>query len=103
MNVAAAAVSNDGGQNWTLTNRPPVTGAIYGLSYVEGPATAKPKSKLDRTVVITANQGGAAWTPDEGNKWFKLEGVVGYWGVTFADPRNGWLVGLDGRILKISF
>ena len=74
VNVAAAAVSNDGGQNWTLTNRPPVTGAIYGLSYVEGPATAKPKSKLDRTVVITANQGGAAWTPDEGNKWFKLDG-----------------------------
>ena len=103
VNVAAAAVSNDGGQNWTLTNRPPVTGAIYGLSYVESSATAKPKSKLDRTVVITANQGGTAWTPDEGNKWFKLEGVVGYWGVTFADWHNGWLVGLDGRILKISF
>jgi len=102
---AAAAVSNDGGHIWTLTSRPPVTGAIYGLSYIERPATAKSKakSKLGRTVVITANAGGAAWTPDEGQKWFKLEGVSGYWGVTFADSHNGWLVGNDGRILKLSF
>jgi len=53
-------------------------------------------------VVVTANQGGAAWTPDEGATWFKLPGVSGYWGVTFAGS-TGWLVGTEGRILRISF
>jgi hypothetical protein len=54
-------------------------------------------------VVITANDGGAAWTPDEGNTWFTLPGVTGFWAVAFATPKAGWLVGTDGRILKISF
>ena len=58
---------------------------------------------LGRAVVITANDGGAAWTPDEGNTWFTLPGVSGYWAVAFASPKAGWLVGTNGRILKISF
>ena len=33
-NNARTAVSSDGGVTWTLTNPPPVTGAIFGLSYV---------------------------------------------------------------------
>jgi photosystem II stability/assembly factor-like uncharacterized protein len=56
-----------------------------------------------RAVVVTANDGGAAWTPDEGNTWFALPDVTGYWAVAFASPEAGWLVGTDGRILKISF
>ncbi len=96
-NSADTAVSSDGGRTWTLTSHPPVTGAIYGLSYVPGAGTG------NRTVVITANDGGAAWTPDEGNTWFTLPGVSGYWAVAFASPQAGWLVGTDGRILKISF
>ena len=91
---ARTASSSDGGQTWTLTNPPPVTGAIFGLSYVGGPGGR---------VVITANDGGAAWTPDEGNTWFTLPGVSGYWAVAFATPKAGWLVGTNGRILKISF
>ena len=35
---------------------------------------------------------GAAWTPDEGNTWFTLPGVTGYWAVAFASPKAGWLV-----------
>ena len=54
-------------------------------------------------MVITANAGGAAWTPDEGTTWFTLPGVTGYWAVAFASPHAGWLVGTGGRILKISF
>ena len=97
---AAAAISHDGGKTWTMTNPPPITGAIYGLSYV---STGKHPDNLARTVVITANQGGAAWTPDEGATWFKLPDVSGYWGVAFADTQSGWLVGTDGRILRINF
>jgi photosystem II stability/assembly factor-like uncharacterized protein len=98
---ARTATSSDGGRTWTLTNPPPVTGAIFGLSYVgnsEGEG-----ADGGRSVVITANDGGAAWTPDEGTTWFALPGVTGFWAVAFASPNAGWLVGIDGRILKMSF
>lgn len=101
-NSAGTATSGDGGQTWTLTNPPPVTGAIFGLSYV-GHTGAGAGNNLGRAVVITANDGGAAWTPDEGNTWFTLPDVSGFWAVAFATPKAGWLVGTDGRILKISF
>jgi photosystem II stability/assembly factor-like uncharacterized protein len=106
-NNARTATSSDGGQTWALTNPPPVTGAIFGLSYVghgggnEG--NDGDRSNRGQAVVITANDGGAAWTPDEGNTWFTLPGVTGFWAVAFATPKAGWLVGTDGRILKISF
>ena len=101
-NSARTATSGDGGQTWTLTTPPPVTGAIFGLSYV-GRTGRGAGDNLGRAVVITANDGGAAWTPDEGNTWFTLPGVSGFWAVAFATPKAGWLVGTDGRILKISF
>ena len=89
-------------RTWTLTNPPPVTGAIFGLSYV-GKTGRGGGNNLGRAVVITANDGGAAWTPDEGNTWFTLPDVTGFWAVAFATPKAGWLVGTDGRIVKISF
>ncbi len=108
-NNARTAVSSDGGVTWTLTSPPPVTGAIFGLSYV-GRTGRGGGNNLGRAVVITANDpptfstGSAAWTPDEGNTWFTLPGVSGFWAVAFASPKAGWLVnGTDGRILKISF
>lgn len=54
-------------------------------------------------MVVTANDGGAASTPDEGTAWYTLSDVTGFWAVAFATPEGGWLVGTDGRILKISF
>jgi len=102
---ARTATSRDGGKTWTLTNAPPVTGAIFGLAYV-GRAGGHVRGRHDdggRGVVITANDGGAAWTPDEGTTWFTLADVTGYWAVAFASPEAGWLVGTDGRILKVSF
>jgi photosystem II stability/assembly factor-like uncharacterized protein len=103
---AMTATSSDGGITWKLTNAPPVTGAIFGLAYVgraTGSGDQTGAADGGRAVVITANTGGAAWTPDEGNTWFSLSGVTGFWAVAFASPEAGWLVGLDGRILKISF
>ena len=95
---AALAKSRDGGKNWSLTNTPPVTGAIFGLSYV----TRVGEDEGGQAVFITG-PAGAAWTPDEGNTWFTLPGVTGYWAVAFASPEAGWLVGTGGRILKVSF
>jgi len=99
LNNARTATSSDGGVTWTLTNPPPVTGAIFGLAYAHGVGNGDGS----RTVVVTANAGGAAWTPDEGTTWFSLPGVTGFWSVAFASPKAGWLVGTNGRILKVSF
>ncbi len=100
-NMAGTATSDDGGKTWTLTNAAPVTGAIFGLSY-----TSRGEDESEdggHAVVVTANSGGAAWTPDEGKTWFALPGVTGYWAVAFASPKAGWLVGVNGTILKIRF
>ncbi len=113
---AQAATSDDGGQRWKLTTKPPTPGAIFGLAYARGvyrpddPFNRYPFSHdFDRTVVITTETlpkfaaGAAAWTPDEGRTWFALPQVSGYWAVAFANPRAGWFVGNNGKILKISF
>jgi len=105
-NNAGTATSNDGGRSWTLTNPAPVTGAIFGLAYARRINTGDDHEGDDeggRSVVVTANTGGAAWTPDEGTTWFSLPGVSGYWAVAFANRKAGWLVGAGGNILKISF
>ena len=105
-NNAGTATSNDGGRTWTLTNPAPVTGAIFGLAYARRINTGddhEGDEEGGRSVVVTANTGGAAWTPDEGTTWFSLPGVSGYWAVAFANRKAGWLVGAGGNILKISF
>ena len=53
--------------------------------------------------VVATGPGGAAWSPDDGGEWVLLDGVENYWAVAFASPQAGWLVGTDGRILKLSF
>ena len=113
---AQAATSENGGETWTLTTKPPIPGAIFCLAYVSGKKHRDPWSheedeghRFDRTVVITTEtqpnftSGAAAWTPNEGHTWFKLPQVSGYWAVAFANPRAGWFVGNNGKILKISF
>jgi len=88
------ARTSDGGATWESTNWPTFPGAIYGLSYVHG---------LGTTTVVVTGPSGTAWSPDEGDTWESLPGLADYWAVDFASPKAGWLVGTDGRILKISF
>jgi len=89
------ARSNDGGKTWELATNAPIPGAIFGLSYVGTPGRPR--------YIVATGPGGAAWTPDEGDTWNLLEDVEGFWAVAFASPDAGWLVGTEGRILKISF
>jgi photosystem II stability/assembly factor-like uncharacterized protein len=110
---AETAISEDGGHSWTLTNKPPVQGAIFCLAYASGSRHGDDDQPGDHdyghTVVITAetqpsfNSGSAAWTTDEGQTWHALPQVSGYWAVGFANPHAGWFVGNNGQILKISF
>jgi photosystem II stability/assembly factor-like uncharacterized protein len=88
------AVSDDGGRTWELAAPTPFPGAAFGLSYVRG---------LGQRTVVATGPGGAAWSANEGESWTLLPGVEGYWAVAFASPQAGWLVGTEGRILKISF
>ena len=114
--AAQAATSENGGRTWTLTTKPPIPGAIFCLSYARGHENLDPWSEesrfgheYDRTVVITTETlpdfaaGAAAWTPDEGQTWFTIPNVSGYWAVAFANPEAGWFVGNNGQILKVSF
>lgn len=87
------ARSSDGGVTWQLASRPTFPGAIYGLTYVRG---------RTKTVVATG-PGGVAWSPDEGDTWFEVPELTGFWAVAFASPQAGWLVGTQGRIVKLSF
>lgn len=101
------ARSYDGGKTWTLTSSQPNIGTVFGLAYVQGTGNGSTGGGHDpaqqgHAVVVTGPE-GAAWTPDEGDTWYTLPGVSGYWAVAFATPKAGWLVGTDGRILKISF
>ncbi len=57
---AQAATSDNGGQTWTFTTKPPIPGAIFGLAYVRGLEHRDDRSNQDefghehdRTVVIT--------------------------------------------------
>jgi photosystem II stability/assembly factor-like uncharacterized protein len=88
------ARSSDGGRTWRLATRTPFPGAIYGLAYVPGGRSG---------AVVATGPGGAAWSADAGGRWTSLEGVRDYWAVGFASSRAGWLVGTEGRILKIAF
>lgn len=90
------ARSRDGGKSWTLGTPTPFAGAVYGLSYVRG-------FGFGARGVVATGPGGAAWSPDEGENWYLLAETTNYWAVAFANPRAGWLVGTEGRILKVSF
>jgi photosystem II stability/assembly factor-like uncharacterized protein len=105
------ATSSNGGKTWTMTNTPPIPGAIFCLAYASGRRT--PGSKVNpmfaRTVVVTTelqpnySSGYGAWSSDEGQTWHTLSQASGYWAVGFANPQAGWFVGNNGQILKISF
>src|SRR5260370_28841954 len=99
------ARSSDGGKTWQLTAKAPVPGAVFGLSYAQGSGDEEDEEgeqQFQKTVVGTG-PGGSAWTPDEGTTLNSFPRVDGFWAVAFASPRAGWLVGTNGRILKITF
>ncbi|HEY6412463.1 MAG TPA: hypothetical protein VIX42_02170 [Edaphobacter sp.] len=118
------ARSGDGGKTWQLGGQTPFPGAIYGLSYVRDHRLGQEDREADdrggfgddrgdaddhhgdgseEHGVVATGPAGAAWSADEGKTWVSLPGVDNYWAVAFASSEVGWLVGTEGRILKIVF
>jgi photosystem II stability/assembly factor-like uncharacterized protein len=87
------ARSEDGGRSWTAGGEPSFRGAVYGAAYV--PASAPP-------AVVAVGPGGADYSTDHGRTWIPLD-TLAYWSVGFAGPEAGWLVGPEGRIVKVAF
>ena len=86
------AVSDDGGKTWALAGRPTIAGAFYGGLYVP---------RVDARWVVAVGPAGADYSVDDGLTWMSLD-TLSYWGVGFATPTAGWLVGPGGRITKVS-
>lgn len=100
------ARSSDGGRTWELGTAAPIPGAIFGLAYAaerdqDGDDDGECEHPAPRLVATAPS--ASAWSADEGRSWTALPGVTGFWAVAFADERRGWLVGTQGRILRIEF
>jgi photosystem II stability/assembly factor-like uncharacterized protein len=87
------AVTSDGGASWSLAGRPVLPGAVYGAAYVSGAPTP---------TLVAVGPHGADWSADEGATWSRAD-TVAYWGLDIASPAAGWLVGPEGRIVRIFF
>jgi photosystem II stability/assembly factor-like uncharacterized protein len=85
------ARSTDGGTTWAPGGAPPFPGAVYGAAYVPG---------SDPPALVAVGPGGAAVSYDHGASWALLD-TTEYWGLGFAGPEAGWLVGPGGRVLKL--
>jgi photosystem II stability/assembly factor-like uncharacterized protein len=86
------ARSRDGGRSWQLGTATPFPGPIFGLAYAGA-----------TTVVVATGPSGSAVSMDEGQTWSLLAGAKDFWAVGFASARRGWLVGTDGRVVRIDF
>jgi len=51
---------------------------------------------------VAVGPNGTDWSADEGLTWSSGD-TASYWGLDIARPTAGWLVGLAGRIVRISF
>jgi photosystem II stability/assembly factor-like uncharacterized protein len=87
------AVSSDGGRTWTVAGRPVLAGAVYGAAYVPGAPTP---------TLVAVGPHGADWSADEARTWASAD-TTSYWGLDIASAAAGWLVGPEGRIVRISF
>ncbi len=85
--------TEDGGRTWTPGGRSIFPGAIYGAAYVPG---------SDPPLLVAVGPAGAAYSSDDGRTWGSLD-TLNYWGLDFASPNAGWIVGPEGRIVRVRF
>lgn len=96
------AVSNNGGASWDPAEEPGFEGAIFGGVWVAGGATGEAAGESGLPPLVAVAPTGAAYSLDGARSWMPLDSAS-YWGLGFASPDAGWLVGPEGRITKVSF
>jgi photosystem II stability/assembly factor-like uncharacterized protein len=89
---SVAAVTSDGGEMWTLVNRPTFSGAVYGAAVVPGMPG----------YVVAAGPKGLDWTGNDGRSWTALSRSA-YWAVDCFSRHACWAVGPGGRITHVTF
>jgi photosystem II stability/assembly factor-like uncharacterized protein len=90
--TANVAMSMDAGATWVPGGQLPFPGPAYGAAVVPGrPFTA-----------LAVGPKGAAWTGDGGASW-QLINRDDAWSVGFAPDGTGWIVGPNGRIVRVEF
>jgi photosystem II stability/assembly factor-like uncharacterized protein len=88
---ARVVVTADGGKTWRPGGLPPFDGAVYGAAFTRGPRGP---------AAVIVGPGGAAWSADDGATWQPLV-TDAVWGLGFAAGGTGWLVGPEGRVLRV--
>lgn len=85
----AVARTSDGGATWTAGGQLPFTGAAYGAAYVPGTGA-----------LLAVGPGGLGLSRDDGQTWQLVDGRT-FWGVAAASASAAWVVGPDGRIVRV--
>lgn len=88
---AVVAVTADGGRSWTLRARPPLPGALTGVTWVPG---------AGGETAVAAGFGGVFSTTDGGRSW-STHSDQGFAGLD-AFNRTAW-VGGRGRIMRLDW
>ena len=88
--TANVAITQDGGEQWWSGGRLTFAGPAYGAAVVPG----------RHLTAIAVGPGGSAWTSDGGGNWQAID-AVDYWSVGFAPDGIGWMVGPNGRIVRV--
>lgn len=89
----AVAFTEDGGVTWRPVEASVFPGALYGAAYVP---------RAPRPALVGVGPGGVAYSFDDGRSWTVLD-TLSWWGLGFASPDVGWLVGPEGRIAKVTW
>lgn len=86
------ALTGDGGQTWTPGASPTFAGAIYGAARVPGAGES----------LVAVGPGGSNLSHNGGRSWVSLDTLT-WWSVDIASPQAGWMVGPEGRIVRLRF
>lgn len=88
---AVVAITHDGGATWTLRTRPPLPGALTGVTWVPG---------AGENTVVAAGFGGVFWSDDAGTTWGTITDA-GHAGLD-AFNRTAW-VGGRGVVTRLDW
>lgn len=85
------AVTDDGGRSWRAAGTLRFPGPAYGAAWAPGP---------DSATVVAVGPGGADLSRDWGETWSALSDQE-FWAVAFHSRDTGWMVGPQGRIVRV--